>query len=72
MASPYLLLHEKKVKPVTASSITSSKTNKRWWNRESKVKPVVAKPKVDPAEYYKKTGIIWNGSDESSVIHSLF
>ena len=66
----YYLL-SKKAKPVTAEQIKPKK--KSWWNRSSKtkVKPVTKKTQDYQAEFYSKTGIIWSGSAEGSVINSL-
>ena len=42
--------------------------------RKRRVKPIVRTTvsKVDPKEFYKKYGIIYNGSIEGSCVNSLF
>lgn len=79
MSSYYPLSGSSKSLPVTANMIKEKKQDQRkegswWWSSKKSVKPVFRQQtEAEKAqEFYQKTGIIWNGSVESSVIHSLF
>ena len=80
MSSYYPLSGSSKSLPVTANIIKEKKLDNQskgcsWWCSSKKnVKPVFKQQtEAEKAqEFYQKTGIIWNGSVESSVIHSLF
>lgn len=73
------IIGPKSVKPITVSSIQSNKQkNKRgilswiFGSSEKKVTPVTFNKETYAAEYYRKYGIIYNGSDLSSCVNSLF
>ena len=80
MSSYYPLSGSSKSFPVTANIIKEKKLENQskggsWWCSSKKsVKPVFKQQtEAEKAqEFYQQTGIIWNGSVESSVIHSLF
>ena len=76
MSSPYHnLSFATKVKPVV---INNKKKRTGFWKRLTGggegggVKPVTRSDLNYEKEFYEKYGIIWSGSDESSVINSLF
>ena len=69
---------KKTVKPVTVHSLQSSKVNKKkgflsWLcgSSQESVKPVVYNKETYAEEYYRKFGIIHNGSDLKSCIQSV-
>ena len=71
MSSYYQQLSGKSVMPITIS--TSKKKNKwSWFSSSEKVKPVTANTLTPEQDFYSKTGIIYSGSIEGSVINSLF
>ena len=80
----YINLSDKPVKPITESDINNkNKQNSSgflsgFFNKKQSVKPITANNLISKseeeyrAEYYRKYGIIYSGSDLGSCINSLF
>ena len=79
----YINLSDKPVKPITESDINKNKQNSSgflsgFFNKKQSVKPITANNLISKseeeyrAEYYRKYGIIYSGSDLGSCINSLF
>ncbi len=73
------IIGPKTVKPITASSIQSnnqeSKRGVLSWifgSSNKKVTPVTVNKETYAEEYYRRYGIIYNGSEFSSCVNSLF
>ena len=64
-------------KPIFSQGGVKSTRKKSLWKRlfcgeAEGVKPITRRSNVSrEQEFYQKYGIIWSGSDESSVIHSI-
>ena len=71
------IIGPKTVKPITASSINKNKKENKqgffsWlFGSSDKVKPVTFNKETYAEEYYRRYGIIYNGSEFSSCVNSL-